>query len=127
MNFRQQASCTGSSYRWPGEDHVRPESVILNLKMLTCMLTFFILVREVIFYKTCAGKTPVEEFLDALSAKDAQKAAWVIRLVEDMVVVPRQYFQKMVNTDDLWEIRVRVGKDRCAISERQGTGKGNQL
>lgn len=67
--------------------------------------------REVIFYKTSAGISPIEDFLDALTAKDAQKAAWVIRLVEDMAVVPRQYFQKMVNTDDLWEIRVRAGKD----------------
>ncbi len=68
------------------------------------------MVRKVIFYKTSAGKSPIEDFLDALSAKDAQKAAWVIRLVEDMAVVPRQYFQKMINTDDFWEIRVRAGK-----------------
>jgi len=28
-----------------------------------------------------------------------------------MEVVPTQYFQKMINTDDLWEIRVKVVGD----------------
>lgn len=69
------------------------------------------MVREVIFYKTEAGRSPVEEFLDTLSTRQALKSAWVINLVEDMEVVPAQYFQKMSNTDDLWEIRVKVGRD----------------
>jgi phage-related protein len=64
--------------------------------------------REVIFYETDAGHSPVEEFLDTLSTKQALKTAWVINLVEDMGVVPAQYFQKMPSTDDLWEIRVKV-------------------
>ena len=64
--------------------------------------------REVIFYETDAGHSPVEEFLDTLSTKQALKTAWVINLVEDMSVVPAQYFQKMRSTDDLWEIRVKV-------------------
>lgn len=65
--------------------------------------------REVIFFKTDTGRSPVEEFLDTLSAKQALKAAWVINLVEDMDIVPSQYFQKMKNTEDLWEVRVKVG------------------
>lgn len=32
-------------------------------------------------------------------------------LVEDLDNVPGQYFQKMVNTDHLWEIRVKAGSD----------------
>ena len=67
------------------------------------------MVREVVFYKTDTGRSPVEEFLDSLSSKQALKAAWVINLVEDMAIVPTQYFQKMPNTEDVWEIRVRVG------------------
>lgn len=67
------------------------------------------MVREVIFYRTETGRSPIQDFLDTLSPKQAQKTAWVINLVEDMEVVPRQYFQKMPNTEDLWEIRVRVG------------------
>jgi DNA-binding XRE family transcriptional regulator len=40
--------------------------------------------------------------LDTLASPQAQKAAWVIKLVEDLEVVPGQYFQKMANTEDLW-------------------------
>lgn len=65
--------------------------------------------REVNFFKTDTGRSPVEEFLDSLTAKQALKAAWVINLVEEMDAVPSQYFQKMKNTDDLWEVRVKVG------------------
>ncbi|MFT7489388.1 MAG: hypothetical protein ACI9OU_001790 [Candidatus Promineifilaceae bacterium] len=42
------------------------------------------MVRDVIFYKTDAGRCPIEEFLETLSTKQALKAAWVINLVEDM-------------------------------------------
>lgn len=67
------------------------------------------MVREVLFYKTSAGRSPVQEFLDTLSSKQAQKTAWVIKLVEDLEVVPAQYLQKMANTEGLWEVRVKVG------------------
>ena len=69
------------------------------------------MVREVIFYETASGRSPVEEFLDTLSTKQALKTAWVINLVEDMGVVPAQYFQKMPSTEDLWEVRVKVGSN----------------
>ncbi len=69
------------------------------------------MVREVIFYKTGSGRSPVEEFLDTLSSKQAQKTAWVINLVEDLDLVPAQYFQKMPNTEDLWEVRVKAGSN----------------
>ena len=69
------------------------------------------MIREVIFYKTGTGRSPVEEFLDTLSTKQALKSAWVINIVEDMEIVPAQYFLKMSKTDDLWEIRVKVAGD----------------
>ena len=65
--------------------------------------------REVIFYQTSTGRSPVREFLDALSSKQAQRTAWVINLVEDLDMVPGQYFRKMPNTENLWEIRVKAG------------------
>jgi len=67
------------------------------------------MVREVIFYRTSAGRSPVQEFLDTLSSKQAQKTAWVLKLVEDLEAVPAQYLQKMADTEDLWEVRVKVG------------------
>jgi hypothetical protein len=45
-------------------------------------------VREIRFYRTASGRSPVEEFLDTLSAKQAQKLIWVLRLVEELERVP---------------------------------------
>ena len=67
--------------------------------------------REIIFYKTAKGKCPVEEFLETLSVKQSQKVTWVLRLIEDLPVVPSSYFKKLVSTDDIWEIRVKTGTD----------------
>ena len=64
--------------------------------------------RKVNFYKTISGRSPIEEFLDSLTAKQAQKVAWVLNLVEELDIVPGQYFHKMSNTEDLWEVRVKV-------------------
>ena len=65
--------------------------------------------RTIQFYKTVSGDCPVEDFLDSLSDRDAQKVAWVLRLVERLEIVPSQYFKKLVGTDDLWEIRTQTG------------------
>ena len=67
--------------------------------------------KEIRFYRTGSGACPVEEFLDSLSGKQAQKVAWVLRLIEEMDVIPVQYFKKLANTDDLWEVRVQVGNN----------------
>jgi phage-related protein len=67
--------------------------------------------KKVIFYETISGKCPVEEFLDTLSSKQAQKAAWVFSLIEDLPSVPKKYLKKLVNTDDLWEVRINYAND----------------
>jgi len=67
--------------------------------------------REIVFYRTVSGDCPVEEFLDSLSAKQAQKVTWVMELIEDLEVVPVKYFKKMTGTDDIWEIRVQSGNN----------------
>jgi phage-related protein len=65
--------------------------------------------REIRFYRMESGHCPIEEFLDSLSAKPAQKTAWVLQLIEELDVIPSQYFKKLVNTDDIWEIRIQLG------------------
>ncbi len=65
--------------------------------------------KEVKFYRTESGQCPVEDFLDALTGKQAQKVVWILSLIEDMDSVPSQYFKKLVNTDDLWEVRANFG------------------
>ena len=64
---------------------------------------------EVQFYRTAAGACPVEEFLDSLDAKPAQKVLWVLRAVRELQRVPQQYFKKLEATDDLWEVRAEFG------------------
>jgi phage-related protein len=71
--------------------------------------------RTIVFYRTGSGHCPVEDFLDGLSGKEAQKVAWVLKLIEELEVVPSQYFQKMVSTEDLWEVRVRAGSQTLRL------------
>ncbi len=67
--------------------------------------------REIRFYRSRFGRSPVEEFLDSLTAKQAQKVVWTLRLVEEMERVPSQYFKKLMGTEDLWEVRTQHGGD----------------
>ena len=67
--------------------------------------------KTVNFYKTSEGKSPVAEFLDSLTAKEAQKVIWVLKLVEEMDRVPATYLKKLTNTEEIWEIRVQAGNN----------------
>jgi len=64
--------------------------------------------KEIHFYQTESGHSPIEGFLDSLSSKQAQKVIWVLKLIEEMENVPSQYFKKLVNTDDIWEVKVVI-------------------
>ncbi|MDZ7724445.1 MAG: type II toxin-antitoxin system RelE/ParE family toxin [candidate division KSB1 bacterium] len=70
---------------------------------------------KVSFYRTDSGFCPVEEFLDSLNGKQAQKVVWVLKLIEDLYVVPIQYFKKLKGTSELWEVRVKAGKNNVRI------------
>ena len=67
--------------------------------------------REMLFYESTEGQKPIQRFLDKLDGKQAKKIAWTLQLVEEMDVVSAKYFKKMVNTDDLWEVRVASGSN----------------
>ena len=71
--------------------------------------------RDVRFYQTADGRCPVREFLDALPGKAAQKVVWTLSLLEEMETLPAAYFKKLVNTDDIWEVRVSLGSDAYRI------------
>ena len=58
-----------------------------------------------------AGACPVEEFLDSLNAKQAQKVLWVLKVVQELPRVPAQYVKKLEGTEDLWEVRTEFGGD----------------
>jgi len=71
--------------------------------------------RTVIFYRTVDGKCPVQEFIDSLPGKVAQKIVWVFRLLEDMDMVPASYFKKLAGTEDIWECRIQFGSNAYRI------------
>ena len=66
---------------------------------------------EIEFYRTAGGACPVEEFLDSLGAKQAQKVLWVLRAVRELPRVPQQYLKKLEGPRDLWEVRAEFGGD----------------
>lgn len=57
----------------------------------------------------------MEEFLESLSAREQQKVLWVLKLIEDLDRVPKEYFKKLVNTEDIWECRVRIGSNAYRV------------
>lgn len=67
--------------------------------------------REIYFYHTASGRCPVEEFLATLSDKQVEKIFWVFRLIKTLNVVPKQYFKRLENSDDIWEARVQLGNN----------------
>jgi phage-related protein len=68
-------------------------------------------VKNVNFYTTEDGKNPVIEFLNSLTAKQAQKVTWVLQLIEELEIVPTSYLKKLVNTEQIWEVRAQVGNN----------------
>ena len=61
------------------------------------------------------GKIPVEDFLNSLPAKVAQKVLWVLMVAEEMGTLPTTYFKKLVGSDDIWECRVQFGSNDYRI------------
>jgi phage-related protein len=67
--------------------------------------------REIDFYRTENGRCPTREFLDTLPDKAGQKVVWVLKLIQDLEMIPSAYFKKLEATDNIWECRVRVGSN----------------
>ena len=71
--------------------------------------------REVIFYRKANGDCPVADFLRSLPSKQRQKVSWVLDIVEDLQIIPRQYFKKLITTDEIWEVRIDSGSDTIRL------------
>lgn len=71
--------------------------------------------REIIFYKTTSNKIPVEEFLESLSDKQAEKVLWVLRLIKQLDRIPIEYFKKLESTNDIWEVRASLGNNEFRL------------
>ena len=64
--------------------------------------------RNIVFYRTESGKCPIEKFLNSLPSKDAQKVAWVLRVIQELDRVPPRYFKKLVGSEEIWECRIQI-------------------
>ncbi len=71
--------------------------------------------REVDFYKTKKGESPVEIFLDSLPDKTAKKITWVFDLVEELRMVPSLYFKKLTGSAGIWECRIKLGTNHYRV------------
>ena len=49
--------------------------------------------------------------MDSLQPKQTQRVAWVIEVIEEIEKIPKQYFKKLISTEDIWEIRVQAGNN----------------
>jgi len=79
--------------------------------------------KEIIFYKTSSGRSPIEDFLDSLSSKEAQKVTWVLSLIEDMDTVSTKFYKQLSNSDGIIEVRAQIGKNNFRLLgfENKGT------
>ena len=50
-----------------------------------------------------------------MPGKVSQKIAWVLRLLEDMDIVPVSYFKKLAGTEDIWECRIQFDSNAYRI------------
>lgn len=71
--------------------------------------------KTISFYQTASGKKPVQEHLDSLTDEKVTKIAWVLKLIREMDQIPSKYFKKLVNTDNIWDVRVNVGRNNYRI------------
>ena len=62
-----------------------------------------------------SGKSPIEDFLDSLSSKEAQKVIWVLKLVEELENLSTKYYKHLSNTNGIIEIRAQVGKNHFRL------------
>jgi len=62
--------------------------------------------KQINFYITENGESPVEAYLSSLPTKTKEKVGWTLKLIRELEVVPRNYFKKLVNTNDIWEVRI---------------------
>ena len=69
--------------------------------------------RSLVFYRTEKGQCPVDEFLDSLPSKVAQKVTWVLK--QELDIVPTQYFKKLSDTNEIWECRMVFGGNTYRI------------
>jgi phage-related protein len=80
--------------------------------------------REIVFYETWSGRSPVAEFIGSLSDREQDKIAWVFKLICESDRVSGNYLKKLTDTEQLWEIRTEYANKAFRML---GFFDGNQL
>jgi len=67
--------------------------------------------KRISFYSLANGRKPVAEYIKSLTSSQAEKVVFVLELIETIEIVPTKFLKKLKGTDDLWEVRIRQGRD----------------
>ncbi|MFH1846879.1 MAG: type II toxin-antitoxin system RelE/ParE family toxin [Candidatus Omnitrophota bacterium] len=49
-------------------------------------------------------------FLIDLASKERRKVVWVLKLLEDLEFIPKEYWKKL-KPSDIWECRIKLGSN----------------
>ena len=71
--------------------------------------------RKVLLYETKSRRSPVEDFVKGLSAKEQLKIAWGLKILEDGFALKEPYFKKIEGHQELWELRITFGGNTFRI------------
>jgi phage-related protein len=63
--------------------------------------------REILYYRTWSGRSPVEEFLGSLPEKSRNKVVAALDVIERAELILPSLFKKLAGTGGLWEVRVQ--------------------
>jgi phage-related protein len=66
------------------------------------------------YYESASGRSPVEEFIDLLDAKSRARVARILDLLEEFGISLGMPYTKHL-AKQLWELRIRHGKNRYRI------------
>ncbi len=67
--------------------------------------------REILYYRTGSGRSPVAEFIRSLTAEQRARIIAALDVVERSETVPAGLFKKLAGTAGLWEVRVQHAGD----------------
>ncbi len=81
--------------------------------------------REIIFYETDSGDKPVEEFLSGMQPAVRAKLVRTLELLRTLPVVPAKFWQKMIGSHNLWEVRAEYAGNIYRVLAT--TAKGNKV
>jgi len=71
--------------------------------------------KKIKFYKLPSGRSPVEDFLDTLTSKEAQKVVWVLNLIEEMENISTKFYKQLSNSDGIVEVRIQIAKNNFRL------------